>query len=118
MSTPGWKEGIGRHVAWFNKTTGKSFYEKRDCVEQTFAVSMRRSSEALEDHKESIEKDDKFEVLADNETVVRQLDRRYEINRDVTREMAVKVWEITGGGNIRFLWIPRDLNKAGKMLGS
>jgi ribonuclease HI len=113
----GWKDGVGGHIAWFNKTTGKSFYEKRNCVD-SFRCEYEAVLRVLEDHKELIEQKEPVEILMDNETVIKQLRREYGINRDDTREIAVKIWSIVGGTNVRFLWISRKLNKAGKMLGS
>jgi hypothetical protein len=59
-----------------------------------------------------------IESLMDNQIVQKQLNRKYGINDDNTREIAMKIWEITAGKTVRFQWIPREQNKAGKMLGS
>lgn len=113
----GYRPGVGGHIAWFNKTLGKGFYEKRNCND-AFRCEYEAILRVLEDHKNIVNEGTEIEILMDNQTVQKQLNRRYGINDDNTREIAMKIWDMTAGKNVRFQWIPREQNKAGKMLGS
>lgn len=55
-------------------------------------------------------------VLSDNETVIRQLQREYHIGNDRLRKLAMQVWKVCENLQVRFQWIPRAENIAGKML--
>ena len=112
----GYREGVGGHISWFNETTGKRFYEKRDCKD-SFRCEYEAILRALEDHEEIIESNE-INILMDNQTVANQLNNKFGINQNDTRDTALKIWDMSGGKNVRFLWIPRKQNKAGKMLGS
>jgi len=58
-----------------------------------------------------------IEILSDSELVVRQLSHIYSIKNDRLRILAQKVWELCEDRNINISWIPRNQNKAGKILG-
>lgn len=55
-------------------------------------------------------------VLSDNEVVVKQLTRQYHIGKDSLRKLAQQIWQMTENVEVRFQWIPRAENIAGKML--
>ncbi|GAH64776.1 unnamed protein product, partial [marine sediment metagenome] len=55
-------------------------------------------------------------VCCDNEVVVRQLSRQYHIANDRLRKLAQRVWQMTKNVEVKFEWIPRAENLAGKML--
>lgn len=55
-------------------------------------------------------------VCSDNETVVKQLSRQYHIANDRLRKLAMQVWNMTENIDIKYKWIPRAENIAGKML--
>jgi len=55
-------------------------------------------------------------VLSDNEVVVRQLTRQYHIGNDRLRKLAQRVWQMTQNVEVKYQWIPRAENLAGKML--
>ena len=55
-------------------------------------------------------------VCSDNEVVVRQLSRQYHIGNDKLRKLAQRVWQMTENVDVRYEWIPRAENLAGKML--
>ena len=59
---------------------------------------------------------DLTEILSDSQLVVRQLNHEYAIKEERLRKRAMKVWELTRG-KVKFIWIPREINKAGKVLG-
>ncbi|MCK4414926.1 MAG: hypothetical protein KAY32_15435 [Candidatus Eisenbacteria sp.] len=55
-------------------------------------------------------------VCCDNEVVVHQLIRDYHIGNDRLRILAQRVWQMTKNVEVKFWWIPRAENLAGKML--
>lgn len=55
-------------------------------------------------------------VCSDNEVVVKQLRREYHIANDRLRKLAQQVWQQTQNVEVKFQWIPRGENLAGKML--
>ena len=64
-----------------------------------------------------------LEILSDSQLVVNQLNREWHIRNDNLRQLAQKIWnniatrKAKHGCKITFTWIPREQNKAGKMLG-
>lgn len=63
-----------------------------------------------------------FEIYSDSKLVVNQLNRQWHIKKDNLRELAQKIWKHIAerndrrGCKVTFTWIPREENKAGKML--
>lgn len=55
-------------------------------------------------------------VCSDNEVVVKQLSREYHIANDRLRKLAQRVWQQTQNIDVKFAWVPRGENIAGKML--
>jgi len=55
-------------------------------------------------------------VCSDNEVVVKQLYREYHIGNDRLRKLAQQIWQQVQNVEVRFAWIPRHENPAGKML--
>ena len=55
-------------------------------------------------------------VCCDNEVVVKQLSRQYHIGNDKLRKLAQQVWQMTKNVEVKYSWIPRKENLAGKML--
>lgn len=55
-------------------------------------------------------------VCSDNEVVVKQLSREYHIGNDRLRKLAARVWQMIQNVEVKFQWIPRAENLAGKML--
>ncbi|RMF30843.1 MAG: reverse transcriptase-like protein [Candidatus Nitrosothermus koennekii] len=65
--------------------------------------------------------DDKDIVIySDSKLVVNQLNREYAINDEILRGLAFEIWNMiaNANANVRFEWISRKENPAGKMLGS
>lgn len=57
------------------------------------------------------------EVLSDSQLVVHQLNGTYAV-RDPKMSNAVKlIWDKVRDRNVKFTWIPREQNPAGKILG-
>ena len=88
----GYREGIGGHICWFNETSRKTFYEKRGCKD-SFRCEYEAVLKAITDHEDII-KDNEIEMLMDNITVVKQLNKKYGINSDDSRDMALKIWKL------------------------
>jgi len=59
-------------------------------------------------------------IYSDSMNTVKQLNHEYAINDNTLRELAMKSWEMLAKytNKPKFEWIPRENNKAGKMLGS
>jgi len=55
-------------------------------------------------------------VCSDNEVVVKQLSRQYHIGNDRLRKLAQQIWQMTKNVEVKYQWIPRAENLAGKML--
>lgn len=55
-------------------------------------------------------------VCSDNEVVVKQLAREYHIGNDRLRKLAQQIWQQIQNVDVKFAWVPRGENLAGKML--
>jgi ribonuclease HI len=55
------------------------------------------------------------EVLTENLIAVRQLNHEYHIREPRLRERAMAIWKLSAG--VKFTWIPKGENPAGKALG-
>ena len=55
-------------------------------------------------------------VCSDNEVVVKQLTREYHIGNDRLRKLAQQIWQQIQNVDVKFAWMPRGENLAGKML--
>jgi len=55
-------------------------------------------------------------VCSDNEVVVKQLSREYHIGNSKLRRLAQQIWQQTQNVDVKFAWVPRAENLAGKML--
>jgi ribonuclease HI len=58
-----------------------------------------------------------IEIYSDSKLVVNQLNHEWHIKEDDLRNLAVKIWKLIGNRKVSFAWIPREQNKAGKLLG-
>jgi len=58
-------------------------------------------------------------IYSDSQLVVNQLNCKYNINEDRLRRLAEEIWYLIEyfSLKVRFEWIPREENKAGKVLG-
>ncbi|TAL48619.1 reverse transcriptase-like protein [archaeon] len=56
-------------------------------------------------------------ILSDSQLIVNQLNQNYAIKEDRLRELAKEAWKLSEGRNVTFSWVPRERNKAGKVLG-
>ena len=55
-------------------------------------------------------------VCNDNEVVVKQLSRQYHIGNDRLRRLAQQIWQQMQNVDVKFQYVPRSENVAGKML--
>lgn len=55
-------------------------------------------------------------VCCDNEVVVKQLQRVNHIGHNRIRKLAQRVWQMTENVDVKFEWVRREENLAGKML--
>ena len=61
--------------------------------------------------------DDDICIYSDSKLVVNQLNHDYAIKEDRLRLLAQEVWNLSSNLSVKFIWIPRQNNKAGKILG-
>ena len=59
---------------------------------------------------------DATEIRTDSQLVVQQLNHKWHIKEDRLRSLAQRVWELVGSRNVKFTWVPRKENLAGKAL--
>ncbi|KKN19277.1 hypothetical protein LCGC14_0947420 [marine sediment metagenome] len=55
-------------------------------------------------------------ICSDNEVVVKQLSRQYHIGNARLRKLAQQVWQMCQNLEVKFEWVSRKENLAGKML--
>jgi len=54
-------------------------------------------------------------IHSDSQLVVNQLNHKYTIKKKELRQLALQVW--ANAQNVKFVWIPREKNLAGRLLG-
>lgn len=57
------------------------------------------------------------EIFSDSELIVKQLNHENAIKEERMRRLAEEVWKLCEGRKVSFTWVPREANKAGKVLG-
>lgn len=55
-------------------------------------------------------------VCCDNQVVVNQLSRQFHIGNDRLRKLAQRIWQMTANIEVKYEWVSRKENLAGKML--
>lgn len=63
------------------------------------------------------ETEGQIEILSDSQLIVNQLNKKWAINKRYLYMLAVAVWRYWGWRQIKYTWIPREENPAGKVLG-
>ena len=58
-----------------------------------------------------------IEIYSDSKLVVNQLNHEWHIKEDNLRNLAIEIWKLIGNRKVSFNWVPREQNKAGKLLG-
>jgi len=78
---------------------------------------------AVEDVVQKLSEKEEVELYSDREVVVNQLNHKAGITSNAILKMADKVWSIVfqakreRGIEVKFQWVSRKVNPAGKMLG-
>jgi len=62
-------------------------------------------------------KDKNICMYSDSQLIVNQLNKKYKIKEPRLKALAEQVWKLCEGREIKFTWIPRERNPAGKVLG-
>lgn len=107
--------GPNSGFGYFVKETGESFYEKKSDITNNQAEYMAIISVL----KKFSGIADEIIIYSDSKNTVSQLNHEYAINSDHLRSLAREAWELmTRLPNLKIMWIPRNQNLAGKMLGS
>lgn len=102
---------------YFVEETGKSYVHKDDSITNNeaeyLAILQLFIDKVIRPNEENI-------VYSDSQLIVNQINHTYAINNEKLRSFATKIWEdkVNYNYNIRFEWVPRKENKAGKLLGS
>lgn len=100
---------------YFVEETGKSFVQKDDSITNNeaeyLAILQLFTDKVIQPNEENI-------IYSDSQLVVNQINHVYALNNEKLRLFATRIWEEKIRYNIRFEWIPRKENKAGKLLGS
>ena len=55
-------------------------------------------------------------ICSDNEVVVNQLSRQWHVKEERLRKLAQRVWQMTSNLDVKYQWVRRAENLAGKML--
>ena len=97
------------------KETGESFYKKEPNITNNQAEYMAIIS-ALKKFSGTT---DEIVIYSDSKNTVSQLNHEFAINNDQLRNLARETWDLTAKfQNLKIIWIPRNQNLSGKMLGS
>ena len=107
--------GSNAGYGYFVKETGESFYEKKPEITNNQAEYLAILS-AL---KKYVNSNEKITIYSDSKNTVNQLNHKFAINNEKLRNLAQEAWNLIGTfSNLSIVWIPRNENMAGKMLGS
>jgi len=60
--------------------------------------------------------DEDLEILSDSQLVINQLNGTYQITSDRLYHLAQHVKRLSSNRTVRFVWISRERNKAGRLL--
>ena len=110
-------------MRWMDKTTGeigKHKIRKGKSVHEAEFLAVLR---AIEDVVGNLSEKEDVEFYSDREVVVDQLNHEAGIGDKAILKMADKVWSTVfqakreRGVEVKFLWVSRKVNPAGKMLG-
>jgi len=104
--------GDGR-ISWYNETTGENFSAESAATTNNEAEYMAM----LDALKKTKSKD--VEVVSDSKLVVNQLKREWHIKEPRLRELFDRVQKLMRDKklNVKFSWVRRSQNPAGKYLG-
>ena len=110
-------------MRWMDKSTGEIGRHKirkgKSVHEAEFLAVLR----AVEDVLPKLGEKEGLELYSDREVVVSQLNHKAGVRHKVILKMADRVWSLIfqakqeRGIDVKFLWVSRKTNPAGKMLG-
>ncbi len=110
-------------LRWMDKATGEigrhRIRKGKGVHEAEFLAVLR----AVEDVVQKLSEKEEVELYSDREVVVNQLNHKAGITSNAILKMADKVWSIVfqakreRGIEVKFQWVSRKVNPAGKMLG-
>ncbi len=107
--------GSSSGYGFFVKETGESFYEKKPDITNNQAEYLAIIS-VLKKFSEST---DEITIFSDSKNTISQLNHEFAINNDQLRDLAREAWSLLSKiPNVKLVWVPRNENLAGKMLGS
>ncbi|MDE1812665.1 MAG: reverse transcriptase-like protein [Thaumarchaeota archaeon] len=107
--------GPNSGFGFFVKETGESFYKKVPDITNNQAEYMAIISVL----QKFVGTGDEIVIYSDSKNTVSQLNHEYAINNDKLRSLAREAWDLVAKfSNLKIIWIPRNQNLAGKMLGS
>ena len=107
--------GANAGYGYFVKETGESFYEKKPEITNNQAEYLAIIS-AL---NKFVNSNEEITIFSDSKNTVNQLNHEFAINNEKLRNLAREAWSIMGKfSNLSIVWVPRNENLAGKMLGS
>ena len=110
-------------VRWFNETTGQIGRHRVGKGRSVHEAELFALTKALEDVLPKMGNDDKLELYCDREVVVKQLNHQAGIRDKSVLRMTDKIWNLAykvkeeSKIEVKFLWVSRKKNPAGKMLG-
>jgi len=110
-------------VRWYNSTTGEIGKHKMGKGKGVHEAEFLAVQRALEDTLKRLREKEAVEIYCDRKVVVDQLNHIAGIKETAVLEMADKVWNMAYRANhdrgidIKFQWVSRKVNPAGKMLG-
>ncbi len=110
-------DGSGGHnsgYGFYIKNTGESFYEKKHNITNNQAEYL-----AIICVLKKINTSEQLIIYSDSKNTVYQLNHEYAINNSKLRLLAKEAWVLLSKfSKIKLIWIPRNKNLAGKILGS
>jgi ribonuclease HI len=110
-------------VRWFDETTGEIGKHRLGKGRSVHEAELSAVAKALEDALSKVDEGDKLELYCDREVVVKQLNHEAGISEKQVLALTDKIWSMSYRAkhdkriDVRFLWVSRKKNPAGKMLG-
>jgi len=104
--------GDGR-IAWYNESTGENWSGRKQGITNNEAEYL-----AIEDALSKAKSKD-VEIVSDSQLVVSQLKREWHIKDEKLRKLFDRVQKLIRDKklNVKFSWVRRENNPAGKYLG-
>lgn len=101
--------GKGR-VAYYNETRNKTEIFQFNTMSPPEAEYMAIILALLNNQKD-------LDIYSDSQLVVNQLNHKWNIKNKKLRNLANSIWKMSDNRIVNFNWMPREKNKAGKVLG-